>query len=233
MRHDPDESVVDGATTARIRTILWELEDADFVRLDPPADVWERIEAAVAQGSTTAPKEPPSRETRTTEVVEYWIDADDVVIEVGRSWADSARSNDAPELAVLPAGRTLWDYFDSDDVRDLWRLLVERVRRLRSGAEVPLRCDAPDARRWFTMTITAEPNDRVRFRCALVFEESRRAVSLLDLRSERDAELQPVALCSWCGRGHHDGRWVDVEELVQSSRLLERTWLPRGWRYSS
>lgn len=121
------------------------------------------------------------------------------MIDVGQSWAAIARDNGAPELVVLPSGRTLWTYFDSDETKDLWQQLVERVRALQKGAEVPLRCDAPDARRWFQMSITPEPHGRVRFRCVLVFEEARPPVSFLDTNSERDVGLQPVSLCSWCG----------------------------------
>ena len=226
MPREVDDAAVDGAVTDRIRLILSKLEEADFERVDPPADLWDRIEASITSGAAPSPREPPSREFAASTVVEYWIDANDVVIDVGQSWVDFARDNDAPELAVLPSDRALWTYFDSDDVRDLWRLLVERVRRFQTGVEVPLRCDAPEARRWFDMTITPETNDRVRFRCALVFEEARPPVSLLDLHSERDVDLQPVPLCGWCGRGQHGSRWLDIEELVQVAHLLERTSMP-------
>ena len=76
-------------------------------------------------------------------VVEYWIDANDVVTDVGQSWAHFAYDNDAPELAVPAPDRTLWTYFDNDETRELWQLLVERVRASQKGAHVPLRCDAP------------------------------------------------------------------------------------------
>lgn len=226
MQRDVDDADDGAAVTDRIRLILSELEEADFERVDPPAELWDRIEASITSGPAMSPREPPSRELPASTVVEYWIDANDVVIDVGQSWADFARDNDAPELAVLPSDRTLWTYFDSDEVAELWRLLVERVRGLQKGAEVPLRCDAPDARRWFDMTITPEPDRRVHFRCVLVFEEARPPVSLLDLRSERDVDLQSVPLCSWCGRAQHGSRWLDIEELVQAARLFERVSMP-------
>ena len=66
--------------------------------------------------------------SRASTVVEYSIDGNDVVVSVGQSWADFARDNHAPELVVPPSNRTLWTYFESDEVKELWRLLVERVR---------------------------------------------------------------------------------------------------------
>ncbi|MEQ8719176.1 MAG: hypothetical protein RIE08_16320 [Acidimicrobiales bacterium] len=226
MRRDADDAGVDAAATSRVREILSQLEESDFERLDPPPELWERIDAAVRADAARARREPPSRDSSASEVVEYWIDANDVVVDVGHSWAESTRDNDAPELAIPASDRTLWTYFDNSEVRELWRLLVERVRRFEKRAEVPLRCDAPDARRWFDMTVTPESDGRVHFRCALTFEEARPPVSLLDLKSERDDGLEPVPLCGWCGRAQHDSRWLDIEEAVQAGRLLERASMP-------
>lgn len=227
MQRDTDDAGIDAAGPDRVRRILSQVEEADFERVDPPVDVWAGIEASITSDpGPMSPREPLYRVIPASVVVDYRIDADDVVSDVGKNWADFARDNDAPELAVPAPARTLWTYFDSDEIRELWQLLVERVRALQKGAHVPLRCDAPHARRWFDMTITPEPNGRVHFRSVLAFEEARPRVSLLDLRSERDDALRPVALCSWCGRGQHGFVWLDIEELVQTARLLERVSMP-------
>lgn len=226
MPRDSDNASVDASDSDRIRSILSELEEADFERLDPPADVWEGIEASINSSPASSPREPPSRHFAASTVVEYSIDANDVVTDVGRSWAEFARDNDAPELVVPPSDRTLWTYFDSDETREPWRLLVERIRALQQGAEVPLRCDAPHARRWFDMTITPETDGTVHFRCLLTFEEARPPLSLLDPSADRDEALQPVPVCSWCGRGRHGSLWLDIEELVTTARLLERMSMP-------
>ncbi|MCP3856369.1 MAG: hypothetical protein GY698_16765 [Actinomycetia bacterium] len=233
MPRDEDEVGVDAAITDRLRRILSEVEKTDFERVEPPTDLWGLIEASVTsdplvspRGSRTLPKEPPSRDAAASTVVEYWIDADDVVTDVGQSWADFARDSDAPELAVPAPDRSLWSYFGDDAIRELWQLLVERVRGLQTECRVPFRCDAPHVRRWFDMTITPEPNGRAHFRCALVFEESRPPVALLDLHSERDDGLRPVPVCGWCGRGQYDSLWLEIEEVVHAARLLERTSMP-------
>ena len=84
----------------------------------------------------------------------------------------------------------------------------------------------PHARRSFDTTIMPEPNSRVDFWCALTFEESRPPVAILDPQSDRDDRAQPVAVCSWCGRGHHGSAWLDIEELVHTAQLLERASMP-------
>lgn len=226
MAGDTHDAAVGASADDRISSILSELEEADFELVDPPENVWTGIEAAITSRPAPSQAESGSLDIPASTVVEYSIDADDVVIAVGRNWADFARDNDAPELAAPPSNRTLWSYFENDEVQELWRLLVARVRASQQHAEVPLRCDAPHARRWLRMSIAPEPDGRVQFRCALVFEEARPPVSLLDSKSERDGGLQPVALCSWCGRVEEGSRWLAIEEFVQVTRSLEGSSLP-------
>jgi hypothetical protein len=158
--------------------------------------------------------------------IEYFIDADDVVIAVDDGWAEFARDNDAPELAEPSSNRQLWTYIDDDEVTELWRLLVAQVRARQAEARVSFRCDAPAMRRWFEMTVTPCDNGIVRFRSLNTFEQPRPAIPLLDLPAERDPLTPPIPLCSWCGQVHDGTRWMDLEDLVREHRVLERTRIP-------
>lgn len=182
-------------------------------------------------GAAPDPDEAPEVRSPTISVsaaaVEYVIDADDAVIAFDGAWTEFARENDAPELAELSSGRQLWSYFGSGEVRELWQLLVGRVRAEQVEARVPFRCDAPSVRRWFEMTITPGDEDTVRFRSVNTFEQVRStAVPVLDLHAERDQAAPAILLYSWCGRGHDGTRWLDLEELVIEQRLLEQTRVP-------
>ena len=223
MQQDEDDLGIGAADAGRIRHIMSELGESDFELLDPPAGIWEGIEASTASQRA---RRPPSRGTPSPTAVEYRIDARDVLTDVGAGWVEFARDNDAPELAAPARDRTIWSYVDRAEIRELWQLLVQRVRTLQAEARVPFRCDAPHARRWFEMTVAPEPDGAVQFRSVLLFEESRPPVALLDPHSERDADAQPVPLCSWCGRGQHGVRWLDIEELVRAGRLLEAASVP-------
>jgi hypothetical protein len=213
---------IDAADLDRIRLIMSELDQSDLELLDPPAEIWERIDASVA----SEVRQPPSRVAPSPMVVEYRIDANDILTDVGDGWAEFARENEAAELATPTLDRTLWSYIDRTEIRELWQLLVDRVRNLQREARVPFRCDAPHARRWFEMAIAAEPDGSVRFRSELAFEEPRPPIALLDPETERDPDAEPIRVCSWCGRGEHDGRWLEIEELLRAGRLLERTSMP-------
>ena len=218
---DFDESLAE-----RIVGITSRVESADFRRVDPPAELWEQIAASVASEPEAGPRNPPGRNDPVSNVVEYRIDAYDRVVDVGESWADFASDNDGLDLAKNPPDQTLWTYFDREETRDIWRLLVAHVRKSQKAAQVPLRCDAPGTRRWTEMTLTPESDGGVHFRSVVVFEESRPTVPLLDLHEDRDEGSEPVLVCSWCGLGQHGSGWCEIEELVRDTRLLERESLP-------
>ncbi|MAJ89642.1 MAG: hypothetical protein CL416_08690 [Acidimicrobiaceae bacterium] len=90
---------------------------------------------------------------------------------MGDGWLDFALYNGAPELAELIGTQTLWSFFSSDASRSIWQMITERVRNAGEAMQVPLRCDAPHARRWFEMTVSPEADEHVHFRSVLVFEE--------------------------------------------------------------
>jgi hypothetical protein len=214
MLPEADDFDIDPAFRDRLALIMSQVDGTDFERVEPPDALWGRIAASVAAESARAP-------TGSGTVVEYSINAHDVVIAVDEGWALFARDNDAPELVELDPARTLWSYFGSDEVRDLWRMLIQQVRAKQARALVPLRCDAPHMRRWLEMTITPAPNGVVHFRSLLLFEQPRPSVSLLDLHTERDNETPAVPVCSWCGKAHDGSQWHEVEELARDLRLLE------------
>ena len=207
----------------RVEAILAGMTEADLAFPDPPASVWAGIDAAV---HADRPKIAPEGERSVPTAVEYRVDATDTVIEVDGSWVDFAEQNGAPELAATPTGRTLWDVMDGDEIRDLWRFLVERVRVEGHEARVPFRCDGPDVRRWYEMAVIPEADGQVRFRSVLQFEEPRATVGLLDHLALRDHAAEAVAVCSWCARGSHEGEWLDIEDFVRRSRVLEAEVLP-------
>ena len=219
MAHEDDTTGTETALDSRVVRALSTVDEVDFELVDPPPDLWTAIEMTV---SSEEARRPPAQLTASPTTVEYWIDGADVVAAVGAGWTDFATVNDAPELSSLAADRTLWSYFDRDEVRELWQLVVARVRDVGAAARIQFRCDAPHARRWFVMTVTPETDGGVHFRSVLAFEEPRSPVALLDPHTERAQDHPAIPICSWCNRGQHGDRWLDVEELIEAGRLLER-----------
>ena len=210
----------DEGAEARIDAILRSIDPTDVDGLEPPDEIWAGIEATLADERRSAPRRSPTRDAEPRLTIEYRIDADDVVL-AGDGWAEAARADAVPELAIPAPGRTLWSHMAEGETRDLWQLLTARVRERRTSVTIPFRCDGPSARRWFEMTVSPEADGSIAFRSDLVFAESRDTIALLELDIDRDPTVLPVLLCAWCGRGEVDGAWVELEELVRARRLLE------------
>lgn len=212
---------MDDGTQPRLTDAIGRITAADRELVDPPADLWDRIAAAVAAGEA----EPPA--IGAGSVVEYRIDAWDRMVGVGEGWAAFAEHNEAPELVSGAEGSTLWDVM-GPELADLWRPVVDRVRAEQVELTVPFRCDGPDARRWYDMTVSPGPDGEVRFRSVLTMEMAR--PDLPALRRPAELGVPPacaahdpavVELCCWCAEARDGERWVAVEELLSRRRLLE------------
>jgi hypothetical protein len=216
-----DDRVAEPAELSpRLAGLLAAVDAGDFERAAPPADLWDRIAAAVtAEPVHDAEHGGPMG---AGSVVEYTIDADDVVVTLGEGWSEFATQNEAPELVGAPSGQTLWSQIGDPQLRDLWRTAVERVRAQQVSVSVPFRCDGPMSRRWFEMNVSPLPDGGVHFRSTLTFEMARPRVSILERSAPRDEGAPAVAVCSCCAEGLHGETWVPVEELLTSLRLLER-----------
>lgn len=220
--HDPAATTDVGAVLASLTA-----DDLDFE--PPPPEVWLGIAAAIAQDKNAAsagPRVSPGEIEGPPEVIEYEIDARDVVVIVDEAWRAAARTAGACELETPSTDRTLWDAIGDPETRDLWKLVVEQVRGSGCEMTVPLRCDAPDARRWFEMLVSPLARGHVRFRCALQFEDPRPRIELLDPSVERTPQGDPLKVCGWCGLGAQDGTWMELEELLRASRALEAEQVP-------
>lgn len=201
----------------RLRQRVRELGPHDAERHAPPAGLWDRIAASVQ--SEAAPSVGD---------VEYVIDRDDVVVAVGGGWDHAARAGEAGELVALASRPRLWDTMGDPQLQDLWRTVVSRVRSTGEALEVDFRCDAPDERRWFRMTVTPLADDGVHFRSTPAFTMERPAVVALGRHTDRDHGLGAFEVCSWCAEGAaHPGddpdntEWLPIEELLARHRLLE------------
>lgn len=206
-------SGVDERLACRVR----EIGAQDVERHAPPGGLWDRISASMQRDDS------PS-----IDHVEYVIDRHDVVVAVGGGWDRAARLGEARELVALGTRPRLWDTMGDPQLQDLWRTVVSRVRSTGEPLEVDFRCDAPDERRWFRMTVTPLADDGVHFCSTPTFTMERPAVVALGRHTDRDHGLGAFVVCSWCAEGAADAgeaaedtEWLPIEELLARHRLLE------------
>lgn len=158
--------------------------------------------------------------------VEYEIDAGDALVSVNPAWSSSAATGNLPGLAGPSViGKSLWQFVSDRATRQIYRIMLERVRATQRPVAFLFRCDTPELQRLLRMRIGPAPDGVVRFEVHPVAERSRPPVPLLDPGAARSNTI--IRMCSWCKRlPLPDGRWVEVEEAVHHLDLLDSPVLP-------
>jgi hypothetical protein len=114
-------------------------------------------------------------------------------------------------------------------LRELYRMIVTRVRETGQVLTFRLRCDTPELRRLsFVRFDRAAEAGREGIEVVNGTLEERphdRRLTLLDPQAPRTDEL--VTICSWCKQVRlPDGRWVEVEEAMRDLQLFEQPVVP-------
>ncbi len=159
-------------------------------------------------------------------VITYEIDQDDRITSVSPEWIPFAQENDAPEL--LPdavVGRLLWSYVAGAEVQHIYDVLFSKVRKDDRPLTFPFRCDGPQVRRFMQMTLRPAKGGALELRSALLREEPRGPIALLDAASPRSE--QSLKMCAWCKSMPFGEDWVEVEEAIRRSDLFADPKLPQ------
>jgi len=155
----------------------------------------------------------------------YTIDASDRLIDVNAAFVASLPSGfdiSTPEQLI---GRSLWDFVPGVLPRQLWQVLLRRVRNIAAPVFIPMRTDSPSERRIIDVELHPLGNDEVRHVHQSIWWEPRPLVELLDPSRLRDG--RSVARCAWCARIRvRLGTWVEIEEAVQTLGLASTATLP-------
>ena len=156
----------------------------------------------------------------------YAIDGSDRIVSVNNEWAAFAQSNAGTEL--LPPGilgTSLWTAIQDASTRELYRLILRRVRAGTTDVVFQFRCDSPGHRRLLEMRVERGAEEYVKFSTTTVAREERIAVPLLDATQARSDDL--LTVCSWCMCVVlPDETWVDVEQAVAKLELFDAAQLP-------
>lgn len=161
-------------------------------------------------------------------VYSYRIDGTDMIVRLSENWSEFAARNHGLEgcdHCVVVESR-LWDFIEGDEVRLLYGILLERIRRDGRPLRLFYRCDSPTERRFLSLEMVPHPDGEVDFHSSLLRTEPRESVRLLESDAPRSEAFLKV--CSLCKRFIlPDGNWVEVEEAVQRLQLFDTARLPR------
>src|SRR6478672_1277449 len=151
----------------------------------------------------------------------YEINADGRITFVDDEWCRFAVANGARQYAD-PAwlyGKPLLSFISDPTTRQLYALLMARVRASRSAVRVPLRCDAPALRRWLELEISPGADGGLTFASYELRTETRAPIPTFEAAAGGASAL--LRMCSWCKRVEAAaGHWQDIEDAIASLALF-------------
>jgi hypothetical protein len=154
----------------------------------------------------------------------YDIDDSDRLVAVNDTWTSFAVVNDAPELSPPEVlGVRLWDAITDTSTRELYRTLLDRVRR-GEVIDYNYRCDGPAVRREMSMHVALDGR-RVRFTSRVRHATTRPSQPILDRAAPRTDEF--IRVCGWCNKiAVSADRWEEVEVAIPLLGLQAARTLP-------
>lgn len=158
--------------------------------------------------------------------VRYQIDASDRIAAVNEGWIEFARANSGDRL-LPPAivGHSLWDSISDPTTTQIYRAIVNRVRKGAGPAQFRFRCDSPAMRRLLEMRIKGGERGAVDFETSLIESQPRPVVALMDVQTPRSDAL--ITICAWCMKIEVPGHvWLEIEAAAATMGLFESAALP-------
>lgn len=159
-------------------------------------------------------------------VFRYVVDAFDRICYTSPEWEEFAADNAVACLSGSGViGKPLMEFIVDPETREIYRALLDRVRRDRRPVTLHLRCDSPALRRFLELTISPARGEEVQFMARILRLEPRDPVPLLDAGAPRSADF--LTICGWCKRVRAGAAWLEVEDAVDRLNLFDRSPLPQ------
>ena len=146
----------------------------------------------------------------------YQIDAKDCLVNVSNNWDEWAFANGGVEVTRHSViNQSIFGFISGESCRQIYRLLIDHVRKKHQESVFQFRCDSPGLRRYMEMKIMPEDDGYVVFESHVLKEDPRPDVSVLDLTSPRSH--QSVVMCSLCQKVKcSDHQWQEIELVLDT-----------------
>lgn len=150
----------------------------------------------------------------------WTIDAADKIVRVNDDWLAFARENGAPRLtAASVLGQSLWGFIQSQETVYLYQQILAKLRTGCRSIAFPIRCDAPDCRRFLEMKLSLLAGNAVQFQTSILRQEYRQPLDFLG--ASRDRSQKFLKVCSWCNKIYIPERgWGEPEEAIGALDLF-------------
>jgi hypothetical protein len=147
----------------------------------------------------------------------FRIDHRDRVATVDEEWATLARESGADPLCPgAEVGRPYRDFIRNNQVAEVYRIFLERVRLRREVVRFPVRADTAREKRFFLLEIEAVEGGAIELRLKLEGTEPRAPGDW----STPPEEDEMIRMCSFCQRAQWDLEWMELAEAMEAGDLF-------------
>ena len=162
------------------------------------------------------------------ETYKYGVDRNDIVVGLSDNWQSFSEENGGGE-GCYPRniiGSSLWRHVREWETKQLYEIILQRVREHNHRATFPFRCDSPEKRRFLTLAVIPMDEASIAFESTILNTELREPVVLLNGGIKRSEEF--LRICSMCKRiAISATEWVEVEIAVQHLGLFQKVVMPQ------
>jgi hypothetical protein len=166
--------------------------------------------------------------TEVCETYKYGVDRNDILVRLSDNWQSFSDENGGGE-GCYPQniiGSSLWRHVCEWQTRNLYEIILQRVREHNHRATFSFRCDSPEKRRFLTLAVIPEEEASIAFESTIINTELREPVALLNGGIKRSEEF--LRICSMCKRiAISATEWVEVEIAVQQLGLFQKLIMPQ------
>ena len=143
--------------------------------------------------------------------ITYWLNASDIIVNIGPGWDDFALQNNATNLDVTRViGRKLLNFVQGDTTKMYVRTILQSARLTRRPLVRNYRCDSPDQRRFMEMRLSMEDNGLLKWEHRLLRTENMmRSLSFFPAAGLAAAKC--VVRCSMCNRLKSASGWQEPD----------------------
>jgi len=135
--------------------------------------------------------------TVNNDVITYRIDNNDRITYIGGVWDSFAQENGGKNATVNNIlGRSLWDFLEGEDVKRVYRLIVDEIRN-KGKLKFSFRCDSPEFQRFYDLHCTKLANGEIEF-ASIPAGITARQTEVTDPHDPITDAL--LVACSWCKR---------------------------------
>ncbi len=138
---------------------------------------------------------------------EYVLDASDRIISVSPQWDQFAIENDTPgAMAENVIGRQVWDFVEGLETASYLNAIFFACRMDTESFDILYRCDAPEIKRMFRMSVHPEEKGVLTLRHDLLHSKSRLHTNKVEVFTDHYDSTR----CSVCCSFLIGENWIDV-----------------------